>query len=102
MVLAARYTVDRIGSTNPPELAANADLAYNSSANGDRADVAELADAIDLGSIAQNGCGGSSPLVGTWADEGPWPSGKAPPLHGGDRRFESDRVHCVGPQSWTD
>ena len=24
---------------------------------------------------------------------GPWPSGKAPPLHGGDRRFESDRVH---------
>ena len=24
---------------------------------------------------------------------GPWPSGKAPPLQGGDRRFESDRVH---------
>ena len=24
---------------------------------------------------------------------GPWPSGKASPLHGEDRRFESDRVH---------
>jgi hypothetical protein len=28
---------------------------------------------------------------------GPWPSGKAPPLHGGDRRFESGRVHFPGP-----
>ena len=42
------------------------------------ADVAELADAIDLGSIALTGCGGSSPLVGTFRcrkgiDRGPWP-----------------------------
>ena len=31
---------------------------------GSQADVAELADAIDLGSITAR-CGGSSPLVGT-------------------------------------
>ena len=30
---------------------------------------------------------------------GPWPSGKAPPLHGGDRRFESDRVHLRSAQA---
>jgi hypothetical protein len=27
---------------------------------------------------------------------GPWPSGKASPLHGEDRRFESGRVHFRG------
>ena len=56
--------------------------------------MAELADAIDLGSIAAR-CGGSSPLVGTLRvmRKGPWPSGKASPLQGEDRRFESDRVH---------
>jgi hypothetical protein len=26
---------------------------------------------------------------------GPWPSGKASPLHGEDRRFESGRVHFL-------
>ena len=26
---------------------------------------------------------------------GPWPSGKASPLQGEDRRFESDRVHTA-------
>ena len=26
---------------------------------------------------------------------GPWPSGKASPLHGEDRRFESGRVHLL-------
>lgn len=29
---------------------------------------------------------------------GPWPSGKASPLHGEDRRFESGRVHHTGTQ----
>ncbi len=42
------------------------------------ADVAEQVDAVDLGSIALTGCGGSSPLVGTRRCrlgilEGPWP-----------------------------
>ncbi len=37
---------------------------------GQRADVAELADAVDLGSIALTGCGGSSPLVGIFAAGG--------------------------------
>lgn len=42
------------------------------------------------------GCGGSSPLVGTGIQRpGPWPSGKAPALQAGDRRFESDRVHSM-------
>ncbi len=42
------------------------------------------------------GCGGSSPLVGTGIQRpGPWPSGKAPALQAGDRRFESDRVHLT-------
>lgn len=62
-----------------------------------RAGVAELADATDLGSVDRR----------SWRFEssrrhqllasatGPWPSGKAPPLHGGDRRFESDRVHLL-------
>ena len=55
-----------------------------------------MADAIDLGSITER-CGGSSPLVGTSKrpGTGPWPSGKASPLQGEDRRFESDRVHSL-------
>jgi hypothetical protein len=68
-----------------------------------RADVAELADATDLGSVALRGVevqilssalaildlGCSTARIRT----GPWPSGKAPALHAGDRRFESGRVH---------
>ena len=37
----------------------------------------------------------SSALSTVGRQSGPWPSGKAPPLHGGDRRFESDRVHLA-------
>lgn len=41
------------------------------------------------------GRGGSNPLVGTGcARRARGLAGKAPPLHGGDRRFESGRVHC--------
>ena len=59
------------------------------------ADVAELADAIDLGSIARQGVEVRVLSSAPGADGGPWPSGKASPLHGEDRRFESDRVHLV-------
>ena len=58
------------------------------------ADVAELADATDLGSVARQGVE-VRVLSSAPGDTGPWPSGKAPPLQGGDRRFESDRVHLV-------
>ncbi len=61
------------------------------------ADVAEMADATDLGSVDRKVVEvrvlSSAPRS---PDAGPWPSGKAPPLHGGDRRFESDRVHLMG------
>ena len=73
----------------PPRLAAVVDFAYNSW----RADVAELADAIDLGSIARKGVEVRVLSSASWVVAGPWPSGKASPLQGEDRRFESDRVH---------
>ena len=60
---------------------------------GQHADVAELADAIDLGSIARKGVEVRVLSSASWATAGPWPSGKASPLQGEDRRFESDRVH---------
>ncbi len=54
------------------------------------ADVAELADATDLGSVA---LWGVEVQILSSALMGPWPSGMAPALHAGDRRFESGRVH---------
>ena len=64
------------------------------------ADVAELADATDLGSVTLRGVEvqilSSAHLILDIRIEnrlGPWPSGKAPALHAGDRRFESGRVH---------
>ena len=55
-----------------------------------------MADAIDLGSIARKGVEVRVLSSAPWADGGPWPSGKASPLQGEDRRFESDRVHFPG------
>lgn len=55
-----------------------------------------MADAIDLGSIALTGVEVRVLSSAPWADGGPWPSGKASPLQGEDRRFESDRVHFPG------
>lgn len=55
-----------------------------------------MADAIDLGSIALTGVEVRVLSSAPWADAGPWPSGKASPLQGEDRRFESDRVHLEG------
>ena len=97
---------DRIGGTNPPRICKKRRFCYTVQALGAGAaarrlaDVAELADAIDLGSIARKGVEVRvlssalyRPLGGSW---GPWPSGKASPLQGEDRRFESDRVHFLG------
>lgn len=57
------------------------------------ADVAELADATDLGSVALRGVEVRVLSSAHNTFTGPWPSGKASPLQGEDRRFESDRVH---------
>ena len=85
-----RNTVrNRIGGTS--SFSSVADTVANN-----LADVAELADAADLGSVDRKVVEVrvlSSAQQATACDMGPWPSGKAPPLHGGDRRFESDRVH---------
>ncbi len=69
-----------------------------------------MADATDLGSVARQGMGVQIPPSALFSaardlaeaasgaiipsgNVGPWPSGKASPLHGEDRRFESGRVH---------
>lgn len=71
------------------------------------ADVAEMADATDLGSVTLRGVevqilSSAHLILDIWIENlearienplGPWPSGKAPALHAGDRRFESGRVH---------
>lgn len=54
--------------------------------------MAELADATDLGSVTLRGVEVQI-LSSALQNLGPWPSGKAPALHAGDRRFESGRVH---------
>ena len=92
---------DRIGGTSPPRICvkrcfslylASAKSPHDGGALGRRGG---MADAIDLGSIALTGVEVRVLSSAPWADGGPWPSGKASPLQGEDRRFESDRVHLV-------
>lgn len=93
---------DRIGGNHPPSICRLRQFRLQCGGAGGRSGEQALgrrggmADAIDLGSIARKGVEVRVLSSAPGAVRGPWPSGKASPLQGEDRRFESDRVHFPG------